>query len=255
MSALQKLAKLAKLGGRLIKLGCTSPSKLSHVLGSALAASDEVADASVDLLRFPHVTIEDLLPEESEAVRMTLVFIPRVRASISALEAVALILLMKKAKAKRVFEFGTYKGLSITQLAVNLPADSRICTLDLPEDDPRSAFAITDPEDLEIALEKGKGSRVPDDVRDRIQFLRQDSATLEVTPYVGQMDFVFVDGAHNAPYVRNDSEKGWQMLRAGGIIAWHDCRPQDPAVVRFLLQSPYRPTRIRQTTVAFAIKP
>ena len=69
------------------------------------------------------------------------------------------------------------------------------------------------------------------------------------------MDFVFVDGAHNYDYVKNDSEKGWRMLRRGGIIAWHDCRHQDPDVIRFLLQCSFEPVRIAGTTVAFATKP
>ena len=69
------------------------------------------------------------------------------------------------------------------------------------------------------------------------------------------MDFVFVDGAHNFEYVKNDSEKGWRMLRSGGIMAWHDCRHQDPGVVRYLLQCRYKPSRVLGTTVAFAIKP
>jgi hypothetical protein len=59
----------------------------------------------------------------------------------------------------------------------------------------------------------------------------------------------------NLDYVKSDSEKGWRMLRSGGIIAWHDCRPVDPGVVRYLLQSSWLPRRIAGTTVAFATKP
>ncbi|HUA67287.1 MAG TPA: hypothetical protein VMA13_01955, partial [Candidatus Saccharimonadales bacterium] len=60
---------------------------------------------------------------------------------------------------------------------------------------------------------------------------------------------------HNYDYVKNDSEKGWRMLRSGGMIAWHDCRPQDPAVVRYLLESSYEAIRISSTSLAFARKP
>ncbi|MFM1769397.1 MAG: hypothetical protein RJA22_1926 [Verrucomicrobiota bacterium] len=247
--------KLARLVAQFLKVSVRNPRRLSHVLGSALNAAGEVSDPALDLQAFPLVTVEDLLPPAGTDERATLALIPKTNASISVLEFIALILLLKQAKARHVFEFGTYKGISITQLALNLPPDSRILTLDLPEDDPRSAFAITDPEDIVIAQEKGKGALVPPDVRGRIQFLRQDSATFDETPYAGQMDFVFVDGAHNADYVRNDSEKAWRMLRPGGIVAWHDCRPADPAVVRYLLQSSHRPKRIYQTTLAYAVKP
>ena len=69
------------------------------------------------------------------------------------------------------------------------------------------------------------------------------------------MDFIFVDGAHSYDYVKNDSQKAWQMLRSGGIVAWHDCRVADPDVVKFLLESDYKPKRIIGTSLAFAIKP
>ena len=251
---MQFIRKSFCLGGRLIKLGLTNPARLSHVFGAGLHASEEVRSRDLDLLRIPMVTVDDLLPGDSE-FRAVIALFPKAHAAVSPLEAVALAVLLRKADARNVFEFGTYKGVSITQIALNLPPDSKIYTLDLPEDDPRSAFAITDPEDIDIALEKGKAGLVPSDLKGRIHFLRQDSATFDTKPFEGRMDFVFVDGAHNADYVRNDSEKGWRMLRPGGIIVWHDCRVQDPAVVRYLVSSNYRPGRIFGTTLAFATKP
>jgi hypothetical protein len=53
----------------------------------------------------------------------------------------------------------------------------------------------------------------------------------------------------------NDSEKAWAMLRPGGIAAWHDCRPQNPGVVKYLRSCKYNPHRILGTTLAFAVKP
>ena len=251
MSKLQKIFRLTRNG---LCIATTRPGRLSHLLGCVLAASEEVVDPALDLLRFPAVTVEDLLPEAG-VPRAQLALFPKTGASVSVLEWVALILLLRKAAARNVFEFGTYKGVSITQLALNLPADSRIYTLDLPDDDPRSAFAITDQEDIDIAHERGKGALVPDDLRGRIEFLREDSATFNDAPMAGRMDFVFVDGAHNDAYVKNDSEKAWRMLRSGGIVAWHDCRVADPAVVRYLLAGSFRPSRITGTSLAFAVKP
>ncbi len=252
---MSSLGKTARLCANFARIAATNPRRLSHVLGVALSASDEVADRALDLRRFPEVAVEELLPEPGTDLRATLALIPKTNASVSVLEYVALILLLKQARAASVFEFGTYKGASVTQLALNLPPGSRIFTLDLPEDDPRSAFPISFSKDAAIAVEKGKGSLVPDDVRGRIQFLRQDSAKFDDTPYAGAIDFVFVDGAHNTEYVRNDSEKGWRMLRSGGIMAWHDCCVQDPDVVRYLLNSSFEPKRIAGTSLAFAQKP
>ena len=251
---MEPVVKTARLCGRLLRIGLFNPGRLSHVFGAGLHASEEVRSRDLDLLRIPLVTVDDLLPGSSE-FRAVIALFPKAHAAVSPLEGVALAVLLRKADARHVFEFGTYKGVSITQIALNVPLESKIYTLDLPEDDPRSAFTITDPEDIDIALEKGKASLVPDDLKGRIHFLRQDSATFDTKPFEGRMDFVFVDGAHNADYVCNDSEKGWRMLRPGGIIVWHDCRTEDPAVVRYLVASDYRPNRIFGTTLAFATKP
>lgn len=248
---MSSISKAARLGMRLFQIAVTNPSRLAHVLGTALSASDEVADRRYDLMRFRHVGFPELLPA-GPPHKIELALFPQTHASISPVEFVCLVLLMRKASARRVFEFGTYKGVSITQLALNLPAESEIFTLDLPEGNASTRFSIADPEDAVIAAETNKGSLVPPELRSRITFLQQDSAAFDESPYANSMDFVFVDGAHNHDYVRNDSEKGWRMLRPGGIIAWHDCRKQDPAVVRYLLESQYQPARIHGTTLAFA---
>ena len=251
MNAIQKLGCL---GFRLIKIAACNPRRLSHVLGTALSASDDVIEKKLDLLRLPSLDMSALLPSPGETWEIKMLMFPKTHASISLSEFLALLLLLKRAGAKQIFEFGTFKGVSVTQLALNLPSEAEIYTLDLPEEALRTSFA-TDPEDTVIAQESGKGSLVPSALRPRVQFLKCDSAKFEETPFAGKMDFVFVDGAHNYDYVKNDSEKGWRMLRSGGIIAWHDCRHQDPGVVSYLLQCSFQPVRISGTTVAFATKP
>jgi predicted O-methyltransferase YrrM len=251
---MSSLGKGARLLARLAKISVANPRRLSHVLGTALAASDEVANPACDLLKLPLVEVNDLLPPSGEIWDIRMSMFPKTHASISQLEFVALILLLKRARSKTIFEFGTFKGVSITQLALNLADDSEVYTLDLPDEQLNTKFA-TDPEDAAIAIESGKGSLVPAELRSRIRFLYHDSATFDDTPFSGRMDFVFVDGAHNFDYVKNDSEKAWRMLRGGGIVAWHDCRPEDPGVVRYLLQSSFKPSRISGTTLAFATKP
>ncbi len=44
------------------------------------------------------------------------------------------------------------------------------------------------------------------------------------------------------------------MLRPGGVIAWHDCNPFHPDVVRYLKESAWRPTLVEGTALAFAVK-
>ena len=251
---MNSLRKAAQLGFRLAKISVFNPQRLSYVLGTALSASDLVIDRSRDLLRMQKVDINDLLHEAADPLRVELALFSKTYASVSVLEFICLVLLMKSVKATRVFEFGTYKGVSITQLALNLPSGSSIYTLDLPEEPIKTRLTIADPEDADIAVQKGKGSLIPADLKPRITFLKQDSAAFDESPYAGKMDFVFVDGAHNYDYVKNDSEKGWRMLRNGGIIVWHDFRPPDPGVVKYLLESTYKPVWVSGTTLAFAHK-
>jgi len=252
MNSLQKAGRLAS---RLLTIAVANPRRLSHVLGSALAASDEVMNRAGDPLQIPQVDVNSLLPESGEPWRIHLAFFPWTYASISILEFSCLVLLMKRAKAARVFEFGTYMGVSVTQFVLNVGPDSAVYTLDLPENSTGTLLKIDDPDEAALTVQNRKGSLVPPDLKPRVTFLQQDSAAFDESPHAGKIDFVFVDGAHSYDYVKSDSEKGWRMLRSGGIIAWHDVRHQDPDVVRFLVESSYRPTRIRGTSLAFAQKP
>jgi predicted O-methyltransferase YrrM len=251
---MNSLQKAGRLSFRLVKIAMTRPRRLSHILGAALAASSEVVDPSCDLLGLPRIGLKELLPESGGPWNIEIALFPKTYASILEIELLALLVMMKIANAKNVFEFGTYKGVSVTQFALNADGQSRIYTLDLPEQTQQTELDITDPDEARIAREPGKGSLVPPELRSRITFLREDSALFDDTPYAGGMDFVFVDGAHSYAYVKNDSEKGWRMLRKGGIIAWHDFRPDDPDVVRYLLKCPFQPTLVGGTTIAFARK-
>ena len=199
--------------------------------------------------------MNDLLPPESDPFRVELALFSKTHASVSVLEFICLILLLKRVRAERVFEFGTHKGISIAQLALNVPEGGEIYTLDLPKESINTRLAIADPDEVAITIEKGKGSLLPPELKSRITFLKQASALFDESPCAGQMDFVFVDGVYHYDYVKDDSEKGWRILRSGGIIAWHDFRPPDPDVVKYLLESTYNPLWGSGRSLAFAHKP
>jgi predicted O-methyltransferase YrrM len=239
---------------RIVRLSVCNPRGFKEVCGVALSASEQVLDPAADPLAIPSVTIQDLVAEGSQPWVGHVAAFPGNSGSIMLTECLGLALLMSRAKARRVFEFGTFRGVSTTQLLLNLPDGGCLFTLDLPEDDPRTRFALVS-SDSKITAYKGKGDMIPQALRSRATFLHEDSATFDPGPYAGTMDFVFVDGAHNMEYVVNDSVKGWRMLRGGGIMTWHDCRHNTPDVVKFLRACTFRPKRVLDTTLAFAIKP
>jgi len=123
------------------------------------------------------------------------------------MECAALAALSRLVDAKQVFEFGTYKGVSTTQLALNVAAGGMVFTLDLPEDHPAYSLPTPKPEERQIAAEGGKGILIPRDLLDRVTFLSSDSATFDESPYHETIDLAFVDGAHSYEYVKSDSEK------------------------------------------------
>ena len=227
------------------------PSDLSHVFGVANSVAKDIENPIADTRSFPHIDFAEIAGGSNRLCFQTF---PSIGASISLVEAAALAALIHKINAKRIFEFGTYKGVSTTQLALNLPHDGMVFTLDLPEDHPAYSLAIPKVAEQQIAAEKGKGILIPHDLGGKVTFLRADSAKFDTAPYLESMDLIFVDGAHSYEYVKNDTVKGLEMLRPGGIIAWHDCTPSHSSVVRYLSILPRIPTIVHGTTIAFLVK-
>ena len=233
---------------RIAKIAKNNPADLRVVFGTANAVAEAIESPSADTRLFPSLDYADITGASSRFVMQTF---PGIGASISMLEGAALAAFIQKLGAKRIFEFGTYKGVSTTQLALNLPDDGMVYTLDLPQDHPAYSLAIPKSEERQIAAETGKGILIPQELRHKVTFLRSDSAKFDTTPYQGMMDLVFVDGAHSYEYVKNDTDKGLEMLRPGGIIAWHDCTPSHPDVVKYLKTLNPLPTLVKSTALAF----
>lgn len=255
MSNPSNLGKAGTLAGRLLKMMFVSRRGLREVSGVALAMTEDLVDPSIDVLPIPSVSLADMIAEESKMVSLKVNAFPQERFSITLAEAMGLAILIQKARAKRIFEFGTHRGVSTTQLAVNLPDDGEIVTLDLPRDDTSTQFAVDCHAEKEVANFPRKGDLIPEELRKKVTFLTKDSALFDPKPYEKSMDFIFIDAAHTLEYVKNDSEKAWVMLRPGGIMAWHDCRAQSPDVVKYIRACSYQPRRIFGTTLAFATKP
>ena len=236
---------------RVAKIVLNNPSDLRVIFGTANSVAEAIESPSADTRVFPSMDYTDITADSSRFIMQTF---PGIGASITMLEGATLAAFIQKVGAKRIFEFGTYKGVSTTQLALNLPEDGMVFTLDLPEDHPAYSLAIPKSEERQIAAETGKGILIPQELRHKVTFLRSDSAEFDTTPYRGMMDLVFVDGAHSYDYVKNDTEKGWAMLRPGGIIAWHDCTPSHPEVVSYLKSHIPIPRLVRGTALAFVRK-
>ncbi len=123
------------------------------------------------------------------------------------LELGCLAHVVKSQEPSVIFEIGTFIGRTTRLFGLNTPPQTRIYTLDLPQD------------------------RVPHRIgRDfvgtpeaqRIEQLAGDSRTFDYTPWHGRCDFVWVDACHDYEFVVADTASALRLCRPRGWIGWHD---------------------------------
>ena len=125
-------------------------------------------------------------------------------------------------KPKALFEIGTFDGRTALNIAANAPSDARVHTLDLPPmKEQKTAIPISGDKKF-VPHTQRKLRYTGTAFESRIATLHGDSATFDYSPFQRNMDFIFVDGAHEYEYVINDSAKALAMSKPGGIILWHD---------------------------------
>jgi hypothetical protein len=137
----------------------------------------------------------------------------------------------KALDARRVFEIGTYNGLTALTLAMNLPS-GQVHTLDLaPEQQPAFRLFPTDELHLPVAAPRVYDGRAE---ADQITQHLGDSADFDYSPFRNAIDVVYVDGAHSFEYVTNDSAQAFRMASPTSAIIWDDYRRSTPDVARAL---------------------
>jgi predicted O-methyltransferase YrrM len=125
-----------------------------------------------------------------------------------------------------IIEIGTFDGRTTLNLALNAPSDAQIVTLDLPAGE-GTAFAIEESErtlvDKPVSGERFRScAPALRSVAARIRQVFGDSARYDWSPHRGRAGLVFVDGSHAYDYALKDSETAFGLVRAGGLVVWHD---------------------------------
>lgn len=133
----------------------------------------------------------------------------------------ALLRVVRWIQPKRIFEMGTFQGLTTAHMALN--SDAEIYTLDLPRDlvTQPSGYAPKDLALLQSRQEIGRRYRGLN-TNGRIHQLFGDSRTFDYKPYQATFDLVLVDACHLFDYVMSDSCNALALLRETGTILWHD---------------------------------
>ena len=132
-----------------------------------------------------------------------------------------LLRVVRWAKPKKIFEIGTFQGMTTAHLALH--SDAEIYTLDLPRElaGDLQGYSSADRALLQSREEIGRAYRRIN-ANGRIQQLFGDSRTFDFRPYRGSIDLVLVDACHLFDYVMSDSRNAFEMLGDQGVILWHD---------------------------------
>lgn len=152
--------------------------------------------------------------------------------NISFFEMVALVTLVNQFKPKLLMEFGTFDGRTTLNLAINsIYPDQfgKVITVDLsPDKTIETKFPLADGvhdpnNELGFIGKKHKlfdnYNRVP---IAEIKQLWMDTAQVSTSLYRDKVDFLFIDASHSYENCLNDSITGFEIVKHGGIIAWHD---------------------------------
>jgi predicted O-methyltransferase YrrM len=140
--------------------------------------------------------------------------------------AILVLAAREAASGSEIIEIGTFDGRTALNLAINAPAGVSIATLDLPPDQ-MSALAI-EASERRYVDKPAPGARLRNcrepwrAAAGRVVQIHGDSATYDWSAHIGRAGLVFVDGSHAYDYARKDSETAMRLVRAGGVVLWHD---------------------------------
>lgn len=179
--------------------------------------------------RLPTVDLADLVPlDVQDGVQMTQCAYRY--GNLTAYELLALGALLRRQKPLNVMELGTYDGNTTLHMARNVPR-ARIFTVDMDKTtfEARGGTGVSDALPFAQIGWKWRHSRYAP----MITPVTGDLATMDLSPWYGLMDCVFIDAGHAYQDVARDTLTAKLLLRAGGMILWHDYHGYQP-VQRFL---------------------
>lgn len=188
------------------------------------------AAAARHLRSLPITVLEDAFPGVEElTIPMRHRFQPR---GLPHGDAYVLALITAHVRPRRIFEIGTGTGEGTVLMAAQAP-EASIDTLDLGD---APASLGEQGGDAPLAhVEVGRAYR-ESPYAERITQHLGDSARFDYAPFRGEMDMVFVDGAHTYDYVRSDSRTALSLARPGGVVVWDDCHLYHPGVAQALVE-------------------
>lgn len=165
------------------------------------------------------------LIDSPAAERVVPVKLPQ-RRDLKLLETFLLIAAVRIVNARRIFEFGTFLGSTTLNLALNIPNDGEVFTLDL--DDELAKDVRQHPADVPITqthlASKKSLDFLKSPVAHKVKMLTGNSILFDFAPWKRSVDLVFIDGGHDLATVTADTENALELVSSEGpsCILWHD---------------------------------
>lgn len=207
----------------------------------------------------PKISAAEIIRDET-AVNLSR--IADVAGNVTPTELMLIAAFVRQRQPAVCFEIGTFDGRTTENMAANQPDGGKCYTLDLPpECADKAALPLACGDETYIDKPES-GARMSAQAKSgKIVQLYGDSGTFDFSPYSGQVDLMFVDGAHSYEYVRSDSDAAYRMVKPGGLILWHDYDSRwFPGVTRALNQLQAQDARftgirhIENTALCFMVR-
>jgi hypothetical protein len=169
------------------------------------------------------------------------------KGNINLFEAEIMQGLIKKNNFKSIFEIGTFDGFSALKMSEAGP-DVKVYTLDLPDGTIPDGLSWDDKDNIRRLYTANTYTlgKLIKGVKNVTQ-LYGNSLEFDFKPYFDKIDMVFVDGAHTWKFVKSDSANALKMIKAGGIVLWHDYTVLHPEVWFYLKRMGIQ--KIKGTTI------
>ena len=153
--------------------------------------------------------------------------------SITLVDQIVILSLLKILQPSVILEVGTFLGYTTSLLALNA-SSAKIFSIDLPADNYYQQLILDKTQvlvDGEInddflrqkqALEGEKYLQYLDaSKRAQIKLIKSDSTELNFKEEFGNIDFAFIDGGHTEHIIKSDTD-GILSCMQKGVVIWHD---------------------------------
>ena len=158
---------------------------------------------------YPEVALGELVEPHSE---VRVVELPSETFNVTEFELFCIAAVASAIEPARIVEFGTADGRTTLNLARNSPAHCQVVTINLPLED-----------DAGHVQDTAVGSRFLNTVESsRIVQIWGDTRTVDLSPYQGACQLVFIDADHSEEGVVADSLTALKLLDRDAVILWHD---------------------------------